>query len=596
MGLTADRSAILVVVDRSQVTPTLHGHLPLTPAATPLPPVDQLTDAYTVPLSWTALVQTLHALPGALLSDEAGAWWQAQDQARGVTFPLQQALPDGLTPYPWQAAGAARFALTGRALLSDDPGVGKTITAVLAVAERQLLLGDALPVVVLAPASTIAAWVSAFRTWAPHLTAVDWRGDRRLRHLGHADVYVTSYETAAVGKWSSTDKARRRWRWGPASDRLRETVTGGTLIADEHHLVKTPSARRTLAAHRLASAAAHRIAMSGTPIAAHPGDFWGGLACVEPDAYPSHTRYVDRYCETVLDGERDKIIGLREGMRGELDETLRGTHRRVSKAEALPFLPEKVYSERLVTLPAAWRKTYDDLEKTMLADLPEDGGELSVMSVLAQMTFLARLACAPGDVEVRHEWDERLEMEVPRYSLHMRAPSWKVAALVELLAEREGQQTVVFCVSRQLADLAAAACEAEGLRVERIVGGQPAKARQDGIDRFQAGQADVMVATISAGGVGVTLTAATAAVFLERSWSVIESIQAEDRCHRIGSEVHDSVDIIDVVAADTIDQRVRAALKGKAGQLADLLKDPAIAANLLGGDRRPAPTKKGSAA
>ena len=86
-----------------------------------------------------------------------------------------------------------------------------------------------------------------------------------------------------------------------------------------------------------------------------------------------------------------------------------------------------------------------------------------------------------------------------------------------------------------------------------------------------------------AGGVGLTLTAARTVVFLQRPWSLVEASQAEDRCHRIGSEQHDSIEIIDVVAADTIDSRVRAVLTAKAGQLADLLQDPRIVTQLLGG-------------
>jgi len=73
--------------------------------------------------------------------------------------------------------------------------------------------------------------------------------------------------------------------------------------------------------------------------------------------------------------------------------------------------------------------------------------------------------------------------------------------------------------------------------------------------------------------------------FLQRPWSLVEALQAEDRCHRIGSEIHDSVEIIDIVATNTVDARVRTVLHEKAGQLADLLQDPRILAQLLGGSR-----------
>ena len=54
--------------------------------------------------------------------------------------------------------------------------------------------------------------------------------------------------------------------------------------------------------------------------------------------------------------------------------------------------------------------------------------------------------------------------------------------------------------------------------------------------------------------------------------------------HRIGSEIHThGVEIIDIVAEDTVDSRIRERLTEKAGQLGELVKDPRIVRELLGG-------------
>jgi SNF2 family DNA or RNA helicase len=65
-------------------------------------------------------------------------------------------------------------------------------------------------------------------------------------------------------------------------------------------------------------------------------------------------------------------------------------------------------------------------------------------------------------------------------------------------------------------------------------------------------------------------------------------MQAEDRLHRIGAEGHESIEVIDIVARNTIDSRVRAVLRERAGQLADLVQDPRVASELLGGSERSA--------
>jgi len=52
----------------------------------------------------------------------------------------------------------------------------------------------------------------------------------------------------------------------------------------------------------------------------------------------------------------------------------------------------------------------------------------------------------------------------------------------------------------------------------------------------------------------LTMTAADTIVFLQRDWSVIKNLQAEDRVHRIGSQIHKAIHIIDVVAPDTVEE------------------------------------------
>ena len=63
---------------------------------------------------------------------------------------------------------------------------------------------------------------------------------------------------------------------------------------------------------------------------------------------------------------------------------------------------------------------------------------------------------------------------------------------------------------------------------------------------------------------------------------VVDASQAEDRAHRIGSEQHDSIEIVDIIASDTVDSQVREVLRGKAAALAELLADPRIAHRCLG--------------
>jgi SNF2 family DNA or RNA helicase len=537
---------------------------PLTPVSTQIP---YPTPAYSQMRSWPAYVQLGATLPGVVCDPKLQAWADDEIQARAGTLePLLARVPDGLTPYSWQVEAAQRFAAVGQAMLSDDPGTGKTISAILAVLERNLHRGDSLPVSVVCPASVRAAWVKAWQTWAPNVRVGLYAGPkRRLKGAPELDVKVMSYEIL-----SRDADYLQRWHDGT-----------GTLILDEHHLIKSKDNARSRAARRVTNHVACRIVLSGTPITHHPGDLWPALNVLEPVAWPAASRYEQRYCETVMEDYREQIVGLAPERKVEFEVALLGVQRRVAKADVLE-LPPKVYSVRTVEIPPEWRKVYDGMRDRMIAELPETMDQMSVMSTLAQLTRLQQLATAPADVW--SEWTEDKDgYPVERQHVKLKGPSWKVDALLEILDERPTQQVLVFSPSRQLIALAEAALTETKISHATLVGGQTPGVRETNVMEFQAGDRRVMLATTQAGGVGVTLTAASTVVFLGRPFSLVEALQAEDRAHRIGSEIHESVEIIDVLAKDTVDQAVRGVLQGKAANLAEVLRDPRVAAEVLGG-------------
>lgn len=547
---------------------------------TPLFSKTQPAGGLITPATWPTVVQLSstfgdHFRPGTHLQ----AWINDQADAR-TNFsarPLAYTPPEPLTPYPWQSEGARMVAATGRALFTDEPGTGKTITAVLGVVEH-LYRSDAGPVLIICPASVVDPWVEAWKAWAPHVRTIAWRGTPKVRHAlaGTADVYVASYDTARA----DTPVLSKR-------SVLRE-LGAAHLVIDECHLIKNPTAERSKSVARLANIAAGKdgaiIALSGTPITHDPGDLWTSLECLMPGAWPSKERWLSRYCQIVAGDYKDENLGLAPWREAEFRLTLLGQHRRVAKADVLTMLPPKTYSVRTVDLPAKWRKVYADFEGDMIAELP-DGKELSVFDVMSMHGFLTRLASAAADVEVTYgpDVDERTGELKRHVHLDLKHPSWKVDALLEILAERPGQPVVVFAPSRQLVELAGAKAAEAGLKVGYIVGGQTPAERTRNVNNFQGGALDVICVTTSAGGVGITLTAANTVVFLQRPWSIVDSIQAEDRCHRIGSEVHDAIEVIDIVARNTIDTRIRAVLRERGGQLAALVQDPRIVTELLGG-------------
>lgn len=588
--LTADASSLILIAVGPdwEVADASRALQALTPLCKPTTPPGALS----LPATWPAVVQLSAAFapywrPGPALT----AWIGEQVRRRTATpDALAVPLPPGMVPRGYQVEAACMIRETGSALIFDEPGTGKSMETVLGLVERAHAGHRVHPVLVVAPLSVVDPWLDEFRAWAPQWQVRAWRGSPTQRRAlpGTADVYVTSYGTAR------RDAADTNPRTSPLIG-----LRPATVVADECHMLKHQSSAQSKAVRRLADKAAAFIGLSGTPITHSPADLWPALAALEPGAWPSRERWVQRYCLSAYGDYDSTVLGLAPHAEAEFRTTVLGRHRRVAKADVLAELPPKVHTVRTVDLPPAYRTAYDAMERDMLAELP-DGEELSVMDVLSQLTRLSQLASAAADVETTTELVEDPATGLPIEKVHqhvtLKAPSWKVDALLEVLEERPGRPVVAFAPSRQLMMLAAEAATHAGLRVGFIVGGQTPKARTAEREAFQRGEADLICVTTGAGGVGLTLTASSTAVFLQRPWSLVEAMQAEDRLHRIGAEHHESIEVIDIVARNTIDTRVRAVLRERAGQLADLVQDPRVVAELLGGAEVRDLRRKGKAA
>jgi SNF2 family DNA or RNA helicase len=80
---------------------------------------------------------------------------------------------------------------------------------------------------------------------------------------------------------------------------------------------------------------------------------------------------------------------------------------------------------------------------------------------------------------------------------------------------------------------------------------------------FRSGATRLLIGNPASAGVGLNLQAASLAVYFSQSYNLEHRAQSEDRCHRSGSEIHDSVTYVDLVCEDTIDEAVRNVLAGK---------------------------------
>lgn len=539
--------------------------------------------AVTVPLTWAMVTQLSKLMeehgyiwkPGPYLL----AWIKEEFERRfteygDLVFDLSTL---SRQPMPHQAAGAFVGALNGRFFFGDQAGTGKTMTALLTMAELEAQGKDPFPAFVVAPASVVDPWLEETSLCFPDWPVTAYRGPRRRNLSTRYKVYVMSWDVLR------TDMKHEDHELPP----LLKFLVPRTIVLDESHALCNTKTKQSVAAKKLARVATYAFPMSGTPITRDVGGFWTALNVLDIRSFPDQDRYKDRYTDRYRsDYGQDKVDGMLPQTREEFYTLMQGSMRRVAKADVLKDLPPKTYSTRVVQIPSAYRAAYDEMEKDMIAHLPDTDEPLEVMSTLAQLQRLTQLASSACDVETVMELEEREDHPmfgemVPKYHVTMREPSWKVDELMNLLDDMQGSPVLCFSPHTQLARIAGARAEKEGYRVGYIIGGQSHKQRTEIRRAFQEGQIDLLCANTSAGGVGLTLTASSTVVFLERPWAYWQADQAEDRVHRAGQT--EQVTVIDIVAANTVESRVRQALKDKARQLSELVRDPRIVNELLGG-------------
>jgi SNF2 family DNA or RNA helicase len=242
------------------------------------------------------------------------------------------------------------------------------------------------------------------------------------------------------------------------------------------------------------------------------------------------------------------------------------------KQDVLKDLPDKYYTKIWVDLDPKQRRAYDQMRKTMVAWVEDYKDELErndpiiAQAVVAQLVRLQQFADGYMMPRLDEQDNQIIKQKRTKDGDYKDVPQWimtdpssKLDTLMDLLRDREDDQVVIFSQFKSVINLLQERLQAEKITYGLLTGDVSQQDRANNVQAFQSGALRVFVGTIAAGGVGITLTAASTVIFIDRSWSPAINLQAEDRCHRIGQK--EAVEIIDLMARNTVDL-------GKAQQLA----------------------------
>jgi SNF2 family DNA or RNA helicase len=485
--------------------------------------------------------------------------------------------------FPHQRAGVAFLSTARRALLADEPGLGKTAQTIRAL-KKLSETEEVFPALIVCPNTLKKNWEREFKMWWPSVRVQVIKGSagqRRKQFDTDADVYVINWESlrghSKLASYGSIALARCTDCGGhdesitynrcEVHKRELNEIDFKAVVADEIHRSKEPKSKQTRALWAATGDADIRFALTGTPIANNVLDLWSILHWLSPDEWPSKTRWIDRMIDTMLNAFGGMmVIGVKPHMNDEFYATINPRMRRMLKARVLPWLPPVLKERRDVEMSTKQKKAYKQMLEVMIAEL-EDGGAVVAPSALTQTTRLLQFASSYAEISIDEITGEMRTV--------LTEPSCKVDALMDDIKNGDfGDDSVAVCaVSRQLIELLSKALTDAKIPHGLITGAQNEDERQKAVDDFQSGKIKWILFTAQAGGVGITLTAARRLVMLQRPWSLVDYKQALDRVHRIGSEIHDSVVIMDYVTEGTIEERVIDVLDTKADNFENIVKD-----------------------
>jgi SNF2 family DNA or RNA helicase len=401
------------------------------------------------------------------------------------------------------------------ACLADDMGLGKTLQSLAVILTR----AAAGPTLVVAPLSVGMNWISEAQRFAPTLNVLQFGSSDRqklLDNLKPFDLLVCSYGLLQQEEVAEM-LAKVQWQ---------------TIVLDEAQSIKNFATKRSQAAMNLQGE--FKLITTGTPIENHLGELWNLFRFINPGLLGSLESFNQRFA-TPIERYQDKQA------RNRLKKLVQPFLLRRTKSQVLEELPSRTEILLHVELSQEEMAFYEALRRDAIARLSNSDATAGAkhLQVLAEIMKLRRSCCNTQLVKP--------EISLPSSKLHLFGE-----VLGELLDNRH--KALVFSQFVDHLHLIRDYLDQHKIHYQYLDGSTPVKERKKRVDAFQAGEGDVFLISLKAGGTGLNLTAADYVIHMDPWWNPAVEDQASDRAHRIGQ--HRPVTIYRLVAKNTIEEKI----------------------------------------
>lgn len=430
-----------------------------------------------------------------------------------------------ITPYPYQEEGIRKGLEWKRLFIGDEPGLGKTLQSIGIIDTA-----GAYPALVICPSSLKINWQREVEKFTDKKALVLDNYNRTtwpyLLQMKMFHVAIVNYESL-----------RKYFVWdikGGKSFRLKDVVfcpqitAFKSVIIDESHRAKDPSAQQTKFVKGICTGKEYIILLSGTPVVNHPGDLVAQLSIM------------DRLKE--FGGKNAFLLNYASGEKeaSNLEELSKELYSRClirrEKAKVLTQLPDKTRVDLYVNISN--REEYDTAAQNLAQYLRE----------YQQCT----------EHEIRRKM--RMEALVRFMALRSIASKGKVAQAIDFVKVflDGGNKLILFCSLHEIVDEFKKAFP----KAVTVTGRDSSVMKQAAVDAFQQREdVQLIICSIKAAGVGLTLTASSNVAFVELPWTYADCCQCEDRAHRIGQK--DNVTCYYLLGRGTIDHKLYSIIHNK---------------------------------
>lgn len=436
--------------------------------------------------------------------------------------------------YKFQVDGVNFLANKQKALLGDEMGLGKTVQSLMSIPKE----GAAL---VVCTAGLKYNWKDEAEKWRPDLDAVVLSGKNSFRWPEAGEIVIINHDILPATFMPAKRAVReavytyyeRLKVWRKALKEQNPQAANVHLIVDEAHHYKNYEAARSKKMKEMCLLVNKVIGLTGSPLDNKPEDLYGVLETLglAKETFTSFDRFQKLYncSQDYIPTRRGGIYKTVWGKPQPLvPELLRRVMLRRKRIEVLPDLPPKTYNNYVIgDISKSVQKELDRLWEEYQNDPLKIEGHLPPFEKFSKI---------------------RAELAKDR-----------IPAMLEYIENTEEQEVPLVVFSTHLAPLDELLCR-EGWAV--ITGAASPEKRQEIVRAFQAGQLKGVGVSIKAGGVGITLTHAWKALFIDLDWTPASNWQAEDRLARIGQKSN-KVEITRMVSKHPLDLHIHNMLVDK---------------------------------